>query len=211
MAAERWRLHPDFGTVYMGAPIGIPFIVVSGSQPLVPIDFMFYASESDPGPYPYPPNAPIEGVTPGATLPIAGVGDQHVLVVDKDHMKLYETWSRLPPGRRTQLGDRRELERGERRGLGPHEALHGPAPARLDVGRRGRASDLPGLARYDETVTAGVINHALRFTVNARRRASLLPRTTTSARARTRASRPWGAPPHEGRHRDHRRLRPRSR
>src|SRR5438552_777499 len=55
------RLHPDFGTVYRGAPNGIPYIVVSGSQPLVPINLTSYASESDRGPYPVPRNAPIEG------------------------------------------------------------------------------------------------------------------------------------------------------
>src|SRR6185437_3130007 len=50
-------LHPDFGTVYQGAPWGIPFITVSGSQPRVPVAFG-YADESDPGPYPIPPGAP---------------------------------------------------------------------------------------------------------------------------------------------------------
>ena len=53
-------LHPDFGTVWDGAPIGIPYTVVPGTQPKVPISFS-YADESDPGPYPIPPDAPIEG------------------------------------------------------------------------------------------------------------------------------------------------------
>src|SRR5579859_1685574 len=53
-------LHPDFGTVYNGAPNGIPFISVPGSQPRVAVSFT-YADESDPGPYPIPANAPIEG------------------------------------------------------------------------------------------------------------------------------------------------------
>src|SRR6266403_4305773 len=48
------RLHPDFGTVYRGAPNGIPYIVVAGSQPLVPIGFRSYGDQSDPGPYPIP-------------------------------------------------------------------------------------------------------------------------------------------------------------
>src|ERR1044071_8557723 len=69
------QLHPDFGTVYQGAPNGIPYIVVSGSQPLVPIHLTSFASESDPGPYPVPANAPIEG---GANSD----GDRHVLVID---------------------------------------------------------------------------------------------------------------------------------
>ena len=54
-------LHPDFGTVYNGAPNGIPYVVVSGTQPRVPINYTAYGDESDPGPYPVPANAPIEG------------------------------------------------------------------------------------------------------------------------------------------------------
>src|ERR1039458_3529714 len=51
-------LHPDFGSgLYNGAPIGIPFSIVPGTQSTVPISFT-YASESDPGPYPIPLNAP---------------------------------------------------------------------------------------------------------------------------------------------------------
>ena len=48
------RLHPDFGTVYRGVPNGIPYIVVSGSQPSARVNLTSYASESDPGPYPSP-------------------------------------------------------------------------------------------------------------------------------------------------------------
>src|SRR6185369_3189344 len=77
------RLHPDFGTVYRGAPNGIPYIVVAGSQPLVPVGFRSYGDQSDPGPYPIPRNAPIEG---GASSD----GDRHVLVIDRDNWKLYE-------------------------------------------------------------------------------------------------------------------------
>src|SRR6478609_5028536 len=53
-------LHPDFGTVYEGNPNGIPYTVVPGDQPRVPVKFS-YADESDPGPYPIPPDSPIEG------------------------------------------------------------------------------------------------------------------------------------------------------
>src|SRR5207302_3066140 len=53
-------LHPDFGTVYQGAPGGIPYVVVDGKQKKVPVRFQ-YPDESDPGPYPVPADAPIEG------------------------------------------------------------------------------------------------------------------------------------------------------
>src|SRR5437868_4319922 len=77
-------LHPDFGTTWNGAPNGIPYVVVGADQPRVPVSFD-YADESDPGPYPIPPDAPIEGGPNGD-------GDRHVLVVDKDAGKLYEMY-----------------------------------------------------------------------------------------------------------------------
>src|SRR5438309_8238858 len=84
------RLHPDFGTVWNGAPNGIPYVVVSGDQPRVPVSFD-YADESDPGPYPIPPAAPIEG---GAS----STGDRHVIVIDQDNWKLYELFAATPQG-----------------------------------------------------------------------------------------------------------------
>lgn len=54
-------LHPDFGSGrYNGAPIGIPYVTVGRDQRKVPISFE-YDDESDPGPYPIPRDAPIEG------------------------------------------------------------------------------------------------------------------------------------------------------
>src|SRR5689334_15200006 len=53
------HVHADFGSgLYNGGPIGIPYIVVSGNQPTVPVSFT-YSNESDLGPYPIPANAPI--------------------------------------------------------------------------------------------------------------------------------------------------------
>ena len=55
-------LHPDFGSgTYAGKPIGIPYTVVPADQLPVRMKFTDYADESDPGPYPIPFNAPIEG------------------------------------------------------------------------------------------------------------------------------------------------------
>src|ERR671930_300731 len=54
-------LHADFGSgTWDGGPIGIPYVVVPASQPRVPVRFA-YAGESDPGPYPIPADAPVEG------------------------------------------------------------------------------------------------------------------------------------------------------
>ena len=57
-------MHPDFGTVWEGAPIGIPYVVVPNGQTMVPTNYSQlggWPNQSDPGPYPIPVNAPIEG------------------------------------------------------------------------------------------------------------------------------------------------------
>ena len=61
-------LKADFGSgTWNNVPIGIPFVVVCGDQPKLPVVFRAngydgnYGDESDPGPYPIPPNAPVEG------------------------------------------------------------------------------------------------------------------------------------------------------
>src|SRR5689334_1095685 len=82
-------LHPDFGTEWAGGPIGIPYTVTLASQTPVTITFTAYGDESDPGPYPIPTAAPIEGGP-------SSDGDRHVLVVDKDNCKLYEMFYSFP-------------------------------------------------------------------------------------------------------------------
>src|ERR1044071_1553827 len=59
------NLHPDFGTVWNGAPNGIPYIVGRAGQPKVPVSFD-YADESDPGPVPHftPPHPAQRGAGP---------------------------------------------------------------------------------------------------------------------------------------------------
>jgi hypothetical protein len=82
-------VHADFGSgTWDGGPIGIPYNVVPGTQPQVPVSFD-YADESDPGPYPIPANAQIEGGS-------ASTGDRHVLTVNKDTCSLSELYSAYP-------------------------------------------------------------------------------------------------------------------
>src|SRR5439155_17671634 len=77
-----WRnLHADFGSP---PEYGIPFVIVSASQQRVPMSFL-YVSESDPGPYPFPPDIPVQG-GPGAG------GDRHAIALDRDSCLLYETY-----------------------------------------------------------------------------------------------------------------------
>lgn len=83
-------LHADFEAgFYRGQPIGIPFVVVPSARPLAPITFAAYGDESDPGPYPAPPDAPIEGGP-------CSDGDRHVLVVQDGACMLYELYAARP-------------------------------------------------------------------------------------------------------------------
>jgi hypothetical protein len=141
-------LHADFGTTWDGAPNGIPYVTVSGTQKKVPVSFG-YADESDPGPYPIPSNAPIEG-GPGSS------GDRHVLVLDTDNQKLYELFAAYPQSNgswKAGSGAVFDLTSNATRPAGWTSADAAGLPI------------LPGLVRYDEAVTKGVIDHALRFTV----------------------------------------------
>jgi hypothetical protein len=153
-------LHPDFGTVWAGAPNGIPYTVVSGTQPKVSINFTAYGSESDPGPYPVPPDAPIEG---GPN----GTGDRHVIVIDRDNWKLYELYSAYPVSGNTSWraagGAVFDLNSNALRPAGWTSADAAGLPI------------FPGLVRYDEVFEQGVITHALRFTAQSTRRGYVYP------------------------------------
>ncbi|MFT3857610.1 MAG: hypothetical protein QM742_08975 [Aquabacterium sp.] len=125
------KLHPDFGAgLYRGKPMGIPYVVVSGTQKRVPIVLGEYQDESDPGPYPIPADAPIEG---GPTSD----GDRHVIVIDRDHNRLYEIANAYPqPGRQLEGLGWRHLPPRQQRGA-PHRQ------AGVDQRRRGRPAHLP--------------------------------------------------------------------
>ncbi len=155
---ETRRFHPDFGANWNGGPFGIPYVVVSGSQARVPVTFE-YDDESDPGPYPVPPNPPIEG-GPSST------GDRHILIVDRDNWTLYELYAAYPQGA------------GWRAGSGAIFNLNSNAlrPAGWTSADAAGLPILPGLVRYEE-VANGAIEHALRFTVSRSRRAYIPPAT----------------------------------
>jgi hypothetical protein len=140
-------VHADFGSgLWNGGPIGIPYVVVGAGQRKVGVTFGV-SSESTPGPYPIPANAPIEG---GAS----SGGDRHVLVVDSAACRLYEMYAAFPNGD------------------GSWRAYSGAAwdlrsnALRPDTWTSADAAGLPilaGLVRYDE-VASGQIRHALRIT-----------------------------------------------
>lgn len=154
-------LHEDFGLVWEGAPAGIPYVVVGKDQPRVPVAFE-YADESDPGPYPVPPDAPIEG-GPKAD------GDRHVIMLDRDEMKLYELFNAFP----VDGGTSWKASSGAIFDLKNPK----PRPAGWTSADAAGLPILPGLARYDEICGAGELKHALRFTARKSRRAYLPPAT----------------------------------
>ncbi|MGN6377472.1 MAG: hypothetical protein ACTHNU_00825, partial [Gaiellales bacterium] len=131
-------LHPDFGS-YLG--YGIPYNVVAGSRTRVHVRFQ-YASESDPGPYPIPSAPHIE----------AG-SDHHLLIVDRDHCKLYELYN-AHHGSSGWTAGSGAIWSMTSNALRPNGWTSADA-AGLPI--------LPGLVRYQEDAN-GVIDHALRFT-----------------------------------------------
>lgn len=159
-------LHPDFGSgTYAKAIIGIPYVVVSSAQAPVTITLGAYRKQSDPGPYPVPPNAPIEGYKPdGAKFH----GDRHVLVIDKDTNRIYEMYSSFPQadgGWKATSAALFDLDSDNVRPTAQPGWTSADA-AGLPI--------FPGLARYDEA-SSGVIPHALRFTVAQSRAAYVSP------------------------------------
>ena len=149
-------MHPDFGANWNGGPFGIPYVVVPGNQARVPVTFD-YDDESDPGPYPVPPDPPIEG-GPNST------GDRHILIVDIDNWKLYELFAAYPEGNGWRAGSGAifDLSSNQLRPAGWTSADAAGLPI------------LAGLVRWDE-VASGQITHALRFTVRRTRRAYVHP------------------------------------
>ena len=144
-------LWPDFGG---DGAYGIPYVSVPFTQPLVPISFEV-ADESDPGPYPMPLDAPVEGG-----------GDRHVLTLRQGDCKLFELYA------------------AEREGSGWHAYSGAVWDLRSNALRpeRWTSADaaglpiLPGLARRDEA-DSGVIRHALRITVPTTQKAYIHPAT----------------------------------
>jgi len=145
------RLHPDWGNV-LADNYGIPFTTVTGSQPRVPITFPpdGYADESDPGPFPIPPDAPVEG---GGSSD----GDRHVIVVDTTNCVLYELYYAFPIGGGASWSVYSSAKWDLRsNALRPADWTSADA-AGLPI--------FPGLVRWDE-VAAGEIAHAIRFTAS---------------------------------------------
>jgi hypothetical protein len=155
------HLHADFGS---NLSYGIPYTTVGAAQPKVPIKFTAYGDQSDRGPYPIPPNAPVEGdLSPTDS---AESGDRHVLVLQRSSCKLYE------------LYDAHRVSAGWEAGSGAVFNLRSNAlrPNGWTSADAAGLPILPLLARYDD-VRAGRITHALRMTVARTQQGFIHPAT----------------------------------
>lgn len=163
MGAGSLYLHPDFGGQY-----GQPFVVVGGGQARVPMSFL-YSAQSDPGPYPFP-----------ADLPIQDAADRHAAVIDSAECKIYETYYTYAGGGgfSADSGAVFDLITGAPRPAGWTSATAAGLPI------------LPGLARYDEVMEAGAVLHALSFTAGSTAHAYVTPATHSSGTS----SAPWAPP-----------------
>lgn len=141
-------IKADFGSgLWQGAPIGIPYVVVCGNQPKLPVTFTDYGDESDAGPYAIPLTAPIEG---------NGVGDAHAIAVDAENKILYELFNaHVVNGKwEASSGAIFDLTSNTLRPAGWTSADAAGLPI------------FPGLVRYEE-ILKGTIDHPLRFTLNS--------------------------------------------
>ena len=168
------HVHADFGSgLWDGGPIGIPFTTVGAGQARVPITFD-YQDESDPGPYPLPSGAPVEGGP-------ASTGDRHVLVVDQSDCHLYEVYDAHPGVAWTAgSGAVYDLRSNALRPSGWTSADAAGLPI------------LPGLVRYEE-ITSGHIDHAIRFTAPRTQRAFVWPARHQAGSSTSSALPPMGA------------------
>jgi hypothetical protein len=149
------HLHHDFSSV-AGGNYGIPYVVVdSGSTPLVSINVIDYASQSDVALAPYPITAPIEGAPADCDgWPDTYIGDAHVLVLDRKACMLYETFNthRCNGAWNSDSETIWDMQSYDQRPWGWTSADAAGLPI------------FPGLVRYGE-VASGAINHAIRFTM----------------------------------------------
>jgi hypothetical protein len=167
-------LHPDFGSP---RAYGFPYSVVGAGQRLLPVHYTAYGDESDPGPFPVPAGAPVEGGN-------GSDGDRHVLVVDRAGCKLYELYrafyvAKPRPHWNADSGTEWDLRSAARRPDGWTSADAAGLPI------------FPGLVRYDE-VASGHLDHAIRVTVESTRSAWAHPASHCAGDTSEAAAPPMG-------------------
>src|SRR5262249_42902577 len=143
---------------------GIPYNVVHGNTaPKVSFVLGSYASESDNVPVPMPTNPVIEGDGgPGGS-------DAHLLIYDQDNNIAYEFFGTTRP---SQNADGKWHANQESVWYMNKDYYRPQGWTSADAGG---LPILPGLVRPDEVLDQGVIDHALRVTVDFTRNSYVFP------------------------------------
>lgn len=149
------------------------FVLVPDSQPFVPINFVTYPDDSDPGPYPIPSNMPIEtwpretgSMTLSQWQQTDDGSDRHSIVVQPGSGFIWETWRALRVGTDWQAAN------GARFNLN----TNGLRPLYWTSGDAAGLPMFPALVRYDEC-ERGMVEHACRIVVKRSRREFIYPAT----------------------------------
>jgi hypothetical protein len=165
----------------LGYNLDMGFVIVPPHQKRIPVKITEYPAESDPGPFPLPPGAPIENwplqrnedvkALPRAgqsleDLQRHGTGDRHVILVDPVNGLLHEFWqARLTDaGWEASTAATFNLKTGALR------------PERWTSSDAAGLPVFPAVVRFDEC-ERGMVTHAMRFTVRRSRRGYVLPAT----------------------------------
>jgi hypothetical protein len=189
LLVEDWPVHPNSKAII--ASVGVDkvfrynpdmsYILIPPYQPKVPVELTAFKGESDKGPFPVPPNTPIEDWPvqyqrnpefKHLTLEDVQRGkpsldkDRHGIVVDPARRKLYEFYrlTRTDKGWQAEQASVFDLTSNKLRPDGWTSSDAAGLPI------------FPAVVRYDE-LRRGVIDHPLRISVRKSRRAYVYPAT----------------------------------
>lgn len=151
------------------------FAIVPSTQAKKNVTLVDYPDESDPGPYPVPDNGPIENWPVDDTRTLANVqqdlpeegGDRHLMSLDPAAGFFYEFWQMKRNASFAWTASNNATFNFRSNQLRPDGWTSGDA-AGLPI--------LPSIPRFDEC-ERGMVEHALRFTVQVSRRAYVYPAT----------------------------------
>jgi len=187
LLVDDWPLHPNSKNIIRSIGPNKPFrynddmgfILVPPDQKKIDVKIVHYPDESDKGPFPVPPMVPIEGWPSNyqrrqrsKEIGLEDVqrdklkedGDRHALVVDPTNRMLYEFYQlkKTDAGWQAAQSSIFDLKSNKMR---PEEWTSTDA-AGLPI--------FPSVVRYDE-LKRGMVEHAMRVTVEKSRRAYVYP------------------------------------
>jgi hypothetical protein len=188
---SRWPVHRNsravVGSIGPSKPLrentDMGFILVPPDQKRIPVAIVSYPNESDKGPFPLPEGMPIEGWPVnygGKNVTLDDVqrdtlregGDRHGIVVDPARGMIYEFYQSLKTDRGWQASQASVFDLKSNK-LRPDGWTSADA-AGLPI--------FPAVVRYDE-LKRGMVEHAMRVTVQCTRRAYVAPATHFASRS----------------------------